>query len=118
MEYIDAWETSIKMIKYCYRAYNLYEWHLPYDDFYQECALCFWGQLKPKFDALNSLNICSKAYRWVALNSLKKQQNFYKPNDNAYIFTIVRQVFYQKELPFLYYNTIIHSLKLVVNHFC
>lgn len=49
MDYKTAWDKSSGWIYYYWR-----KWKpncVDFDDYYQECALYFWGKLKPRFDA-------------------------------------------------------------------
>lgn len=69
--YDEAFNVSKKMIKLAWKNFSAKDKY-EYDDFYQNCAMYFYGELKNKFSPFDACNICSKAYHFIALNMLKK----------------------------------------------
>lgn len=69
--YDEAFNVSVKMIKHIWKLFPAKDKY-DYDDLYQNCALYFYTKLKNKFSPFDACNLCSKAYRFVALGMLKK----------------------------------------------
>lgn len=72
MDYITAWEKSTGWITHWYRRWKPSQ--IDYDDYYQECALYFWGKLKTCFEP-EKCWCCSKiAYKRIMIRLVYREK--------------------------------------------
>lgn len=65
MDYTTAWEKSTGWITKWYKKWRPKQ--IEYDDYYQECALYFWGKLKPNYEPKECWYFSKIAYHRVMI---------------------------------------------------
>ena len=77
MNYDEAWDKSTGWIAHYWRAFSPRS--IEHDDYYQECALCFYGALKGNYAPYACWVISKVAYKKVMIRLLfrnKEQRKF------------------------------------------
>ena len=80
MTYDEAWDKSTGWIAHYWRAFA--PRGIEYDDYFQECALCFYGKLKQNYSPYACWEISKIAYKRVMIRLLfrsKERRKVYVP---------------------------------------
>lgn len=84
MTYDEAWDKSTGWIAHYWRAFS--PRGIEHDDYYQECALCFYGKLKRNYTPYACWVISKVAYKRVMIRLLfrnKERRKFIVPLDEG-----------------------------------
>lgn len=73
MDYIVAWEKSTGWIAKWYKKWQ--PRNIEYDDYFQECALYFWGKLKLKYEPEMCWSFSKVAYERIMIKLLYRAKN-------------------------------------------
>ena len=68
MTYDEAWDKSTGWIAHYWRVFS--PRGIEHDDYYQECALCFYGKLKGNYAPYACWEISKVAYKRVMIRLL------------------------------------------------
>lgn len=74
--YEEAFQVSVKAIKLVWKLFYLLREKMEYADFYQECALAFFGDIAIRFPPPDAVLVSCQRYKWIALNLLKEHKRF------------------------------------------
>lgn len=75
MDYTTAWNKSVGWIKHYWLKWMPKS--VDFDDYYQECALYFWGKLKPQFSAEKCWAYSKTAFKRIMIKLVYRNKSFF-----------------------------------------